>query len=93
MLNNCNPVAYDTEWADALQIAFIYLARLAEPILKYEITLQITTKLIQHRLLHLIPHLQSHVEHHRSNKVKIRKSDSKSPCQIKKYQQSPRQPF
>ena len=48
---------------------------------------------MQHGLFHLIPHLQSHVEHHGRNKIEIRKSDSESPCQIKKYQQSPRQPF
>lgn len=37
--------------------------------------------------------LQSHVEHHRRDEVDVREPDSQAPCEIKKYQQSPRQPF
>uniref|UniRef100_A0A3B4ZUB3 Uncharacterized protein n=1 Tax=Stegastes partitus TaxID=144197 RepID=A0A3B4ZUB3_9TELE len=38
-------------------------------------------------------YLQSDVKHHRGHQVDIRESDSQPPCEIKKYQQSPRQAF
>lgn len=38
-------------------------------------------------------YLQSDVEHHRGDEVDVGESDSQSPCEIKKYQQSPCQAF
>uniref|UniRef100_A0A3Q2PIM8 Uncharacterized protein n=1 Tax=Fundulus heteroclitus TaxID=8078 RepID=A0A3Q2PIM8_FUNHE len=38
-------------------------------------------------------YLESDIKHHRSDEVNVRESDSQPPCQIKKYQQSPRQAF
>uniref|UniRef100_A0A665US47 Uncharacterized protein n=1 Tax=Echeneis naucrates TaxID=173247 RepID=A0A665US47_ECHNA len=35
----------------------------------------------------------SDIKHHRRDEVYIRESNSQSPCEIKKYQQSPGQAF